>query len=412
MNAQDIALHNAANSVRARPLLLRVSERAEEGAVTRVMHLEGFKDIYFRVASPVPLPPLQTWDFAVIGAIFTAMRLKRPLHVDGPVSRSLLANMEEFQEAWAAWVPAQYATVPVTAAREIECDPAPADRGVFAFSGGIDATYALLRHVKGKTGRRNVDPAVAVLMRGFDIGLGDDEGFATASDRARVMLDKLHTPLATVETNWKRDLCFDWELEHAAGITACLAQFSGLAGNAILGGDEGYEFSNMPWGSNPITNALMSSSTFKIRTEGMGYSRSRRLAFIVDNSDLAPLLRVCWEAGHTGRNCGRCEKCIRSQLNFRATGASLDAFDSTASLLRIGWYPTTDAEAENYAMRDALRVAKERGVGGSWRLATRIGMVKNTLSSPWVTFMGKVKYAIRRNDRLFALAKSIRNRNE
>jgi hypothetical protein len=34
-------------------------------------------------------------------------------------------------------------------------------------------------------------------------------------------------------------------------------------------------------------------------------------------------LRVCWQGELEDRNCGVCEKCIRTKLNFLATGSSI-----------------------------------------------------------------------------------------
>jgi hypothetical protein len=33
-------------------------------------------------------------------------------------------------------------------------------------------------------------------------------------------------------------------------------------------------------------------------------------------------VKVCWEGQDASKNCGRCEKCIRTQLNFLAVGVS------------------------------------------------------------------------------------------
>lgn len=386
---------------------LNVTETRDASSVTRVMDLDG-QSIYFRVTGPVLPEPLSVWDFAVIASIFTVMRKGVPLHVLGPVSRSLLRNLEEFQEAWATWMPKHYQVVSITADSEVErtAQSEPTD-GVFAFSGGLDATFSLLRHVCEEVGRRTVKPAAAVLIHGFDLPLTNGNALAVARKSAEQILAPIQVPLAFVETNWKRDLCYNWRMEHATGLAACLNQFNGIANTALIGGDEGYDKVDIPWGSNPVSNPLLSSNAMPFRTEGASYTRSERLAFIAENSDLAPHIRVCWEAADTGANCGICEKCIRTQMNFRAVGIEPTGFKEIAGFWRMAFIPTRSL-GDNYFLMEAQSAAGRRGIYGWWRVAGFIAMAKNFILSPVVIAKNTLKSAIRRNERLFMLIKGIR----
>ncbi len=390
------------------PLYLSVVEERTENAVVRRMHLDG-KSIYFRITGPVLPEPLQLLDFAVVASIFTAMRLRRPLHVRGSVSRALLANLEEFQEAWATWLPAHYMPVRITADDEVDASPALGDnRGVFAFSGGIDGTFSLLRHLRRKAGRRTVEPVAAVLIHGFDLDLAETDALRIADESAAETLGDLGVPMAVVETNWKTDLCYNWRMEHAAGLAACMFQFNGVAGTAVIGGDEGYEKVNLPWGSNPVSNPLLSGGQMSFRTEGSSFPRSERLAFILQHTTRVPHLRVCWENARTGTNCGVCEKCIRTQLNFRAVGLEPQGFLRKAGLLRLAFVPTRSAE-QNYEMNESQRAASRRGIWGAWRLAAYVGMGKNVLFTPLVIAKNKLKSRIRRNEKLYRRLKDLKN---
>lgn len=387
------------------PLDLRVTETRGEGEVTRTLDLGG-KEVFYRVHGAVLPQPLRTWDFAVIASIFTAMRLRRPVHVHGPVSRSLLANLEEFQEAWAVWLPAQYGVVPIWAEAEIEPDRVHADKGMFAFSGGVDATYSIARHLFQEAGRRTLEPAAAALVHGFDIDLAQQGAFAVARRSAEQTLSGLGVPLSIVETNWKTNLCYDWRMEHASGLAACLFQFEGLAGTAVIGGDEGYDNVDIPWGSNPVSNPLLSSQSMVVRTEGSGCTRSDRLGLLVKLGVHLDHLRVCWENAETGSNCGICEKCIRTQVNFRAVGAEPRGFLRQAEWWRVATIPSRSL-GDNYFLREALAVAKRRGVGGNWRYAVRLGIAKNTLMSPITFPIRAAKNAVRRHEPLYRYLRKV-----
>ena len=62
-------------------------------------------------------------DAGAILAIARAMNFRQALHVDGPVSWSLLAGIEEWMDAWARWRPDLYEVVPITAEEVIDDRP-------------------------------------------------------------------------------------------------------------------------------------------------------------------------------------------------------------------------------------------------------------------------------------------------
>ena len=385
-----------------KPFLLSVTEKRGTDAVTRIMTLDN-TPVYFRIAGVTPLP-LQNLDFAVIASIFTAMRLGRPLHVAGAVSRTLLANLEEFQDAWHSWMPEQYTPVAIIAEDEISDAQSEDDRSVVAYSGGLDSAYSMLVHVRGAAGRRTTAPAAGVLIHGLDIALSDQEAFKVAEQSARAALDTLDVPLATVTTNRRSQLCHNWRMEHMAGIVAALNQFHGLANVAIVGSDEGYDKLDIPWSSNYVTNPLL-SGTMRLRTEGGAKTRTERLAFVASNSALAGSLRVCWENSDTGGNCGVCEKCVSTQLNYLAAGIEPQGFSKQASWWRIAFAPVR-SKGDLYFLLESRRAANRRGLRGWWRLAASIAIIRHLAARPLLSILDGAKAAIRRNDALYRRLRS------
>ena len=276
-------------------------------------------------------------DFLVLSLLFFAMRKGIDLHIDGRVSRELLINLEEFQRAWVMWAPTTYRAVRITCREEIpEAAAAAARVAVAAFSGGVDATFSLTRHALASQARDRCAIATAVFVHGFDIKLDQPAAFATALANAREMTTAMHVPLTTVRTDW-RSIGGIWEFEFCAGIAAVLTLFQGPANIGLIGSDEDY-MHFVPY-SNPITNHFMSSGTFRIFTEGGSFSRSEKVAELARVPELAERLRVCWQGPATGRNCGQCEKCIRTKLNFLASGnaipRALGRVPSVLDILRL-----------------------------------------------------------------------------
>jgi hypothetical protein len=93
-------------------------------------------------------------------------------------------------------------------------------------------------------------------------------------------------------------------------------------GYGLIGSSEAYNALVLPWGSNPVTDHLLSGSALRIVHDGAGYSRTQKVEELAKFPTAAKSLKACWEGKETFKNCGRCEKCIRTLLNFKAVGVS------------------------------------------------------------------------------------------
>lgn len=340
----------------------------EASGTSRIVRFAG-KEILYEFGGDLTPPPVINLDSALIATIFHAMRNGASLHLRGTVSKSLLRNIEELQDVWLSWMPNAYKTVAVTAEHEADISSSQSERkGVFAYSGGVDSSFALLRHLSGECGRRTVKPLAAVMVHGFDIPLDARDAFTVAERDARSVLEKLGIPLAIVRTNWRQVVCRDWAAEFGAGLASCLHQYSSIACVGIFGADEDYAHLELPWGSNPITNPMLSGSDFEIVTEGGRYTRTDRVKFLTETPDVAKNLRVCWEGQASGKNCGRCEKCIRTKLNFMAVGSAPLCFDRPPTLTEILRLRARNAVQLAYLV-DILQSARRNGISNPWTKA-------------------------------------------
>jgi hypothetical protein len=311
------------------------------------------------------------------------MRERRPLHIEGPVSKTLLRNLEEFQDAWHLWQPSLYWPVRITAAEERPAPPEPVKRlGVFAFSGGVDSVSALLRHYTGDLERRAVTPVAAMLVHGFDIPLNATAAFNTARDNAQASLEELGLPLCAVRTDWRDSMSRRWQLEYGTGLFACLHQFAGVANVGVIGSDEDYAHLEVPWGNNPITNPMLAGGAFALQTECGGMTRTERVALIAKFPQMAARLRVCWQGPMSGRNCGKCEKCVRTQLNFLAAGFEPMCFDNRPTTKQILGLVTSNPIQLGF-LQDIVAKARENGVKGRWLPALEMSIAKNKALLPF-----------------------------
>lgn len=326
-------------------------------------------------------------DSFVLATLFTAMHTPADLQVHGTVSHSLLSNLEEYQAIWHAWLPERYQPVDIQVESEQESERAPGSAAVMTFSGGLDSSFTAWRHRTGHAGRQAEDLQAGLILHGFDIPIKSDKAFDQAFTRSRIMLDSLGMETIPM-TNNLRHLGGDLMDNFAAILASCLSlirkRFSvGLIANSDPNLNLVYPWS-LPYGSNALSDAYLSSDAFTIVHDGAGYSRFDKTLALVDWPEAMRYLRVC--LGRTPearvRNCCKCEKCIRNILTFRVLGLGLPAcFEQDVSnrqLLRMSYtHP-----ARFYYYREIVELAHQRNIRASWVNALRLSMFLNRLALP------------------------------
>lgn len=283
------------------------------------LFLEGalIKKIYYEFYGGVLPKKNPVNDFALIAIMPYAMEKGYNLHIKGAVHFDLLRNMEESQDAWLRWHPDLFKKISISADNELPSTLTEKRKAVLAFSGGLDATYALHAHVNNLLGRRSCNIVVGVFIQGFDVDLDNSVAFDDALVKNLNILDSYGVSQAYVKTNW-RELGVSWEEAHMFGIVSVISQFSTNVDCGVIASDVAYDEEDLGWGSNAVTNALFSSPSFPLTFTGGAHSRTRKAKIVSNNPVVLQNLRVCYQ-GKVG-NCGTCEKCVRTKLNFLAVG--------------------------------------------------------------------------------------------
>lgn len=324
--------------------------------------------------------PLQRHDLAIGALLFKAMKEKADLHVEGPVSRILLENAQEFMQIWSLWCPRLYTPVSISADEEVRGprqNPNRQDSAVCAFSGGVDASATVWRHHAGLADRMTRKLRAAVLVHGFDIPLENQGAFDLASRLSATTLRDVNVPFVSMKTNWKSDICVDWEMEFALGILSCLRQWDDDVDTLLVGSCEDYARLVVPWGSHPLPTRLLAGEDSRIVYDGGHLTRTEKVALISQWPAGYDSLRVCWEGDITGKNCGQCEKCIRTKMNAVASGApiprSLGGRPTLAQVASVGPFN----EAQRLLMVEVLDEAKKNGIDDPLLLGVAIALQRN-----------------------------------
>jgi hypothetical protein len=370
-------------------MYLHVTHDSRPGGIRRTAKLRNITgekdvDIFFDMNGVAVSPPA-VLDGFVFGIIFYAMRLGQDLFVRGPVTRSALLNLNEFQEAWVSWKPQVYHKTKIIPDSIVDCPPAREKRAIAAFSGGVDSIFTILRHNLKTLGNASYPLNNAVLMvHGFDVPLAAPDQLESLKMRTRPLLDELGLKLLTIRTNLKALGLQDWEDSFMAQLACCLNNYSDQFSYALAGSSEAYNGLVLPWGSNPATDYLLSGEAMRLVHDGAGYSRTEKVAQIATHKTATQVVKVCWEGQDTFRNCGICEKCIRTQLNFRAVGVEhAPCFDRPLdSRLIETMNLRNDAQANE--LKSIYAYARKAGIDAGWveTLGWRIDKYDNPPSNP------------------------------
>lgn len=322
--------------------------------------LNGRPEAWWKFGPGAEIAPPVTSNFAAVAMLPHAMAQGVDLHIEGQIDSGLLENLEDLVEAWSMWRPDLYRRIEISANHISSQTSDPGKGAALMFSGGVDATFALVAHQMRLLGHRSSKVSYGLLVHGFDIPLERTDWFDAAYFHAKHVLSSFDVKPLTVTTNWRRH-GLNWEMVFGFGVAAVLHQMDGSCSKGLWAADEPFDHEVIPWGSNSISNPLMGGSNFPIRAVGMGHSRNDKVAHIAPFSAVREHLRVCWRQPDNGQNCGVCEKCVRTRLNFLCAGFDdLPAFGGKLSVEHIA-----KIKIQNTPQADMLRqlLESEGGAG-------------------------------------------------
>jgi hypothetical protein len=268
-------------------------------------------------------------DPFVIGALLKAMEDRSTLRVHGPVSTSLLNNLEEFQIIFSTWFPDKYQRIDIVPDCETE-EQMASHKIILSFSGGVDGAFSALNHVlkKGPIKRKRFDVGAILYIEGFDVNINYDAQCRNVVERNRKLFRAFpHLTFLNVRTNLKYLLSIKrfW-MAHACVIASVASLFHTMWGGCLIGSSHSY-LHLRPWGSHPLTDRLLSSDGFKMHHD-MVFKRMDKLEALFTWPEALDNLKVCWEGQYRydtlpDSNCCQCDKCVRTMLSFKALGLEI-----------------------------------------------------------------------------------------
>jgi hypothetical protein len=107
---------------------------------------------------------------------------------------------------------------------------------------------------------------------------------------------------------------------YASLLSAVTSFFSQRFHKGYIASSYDAAFTNKPWGSHPQLDAYYSSAHFQMENSGTEMTRLRKVEIVADWPVALQHIRVCQNDNSGGKNCGTCEKCIRTMLMLEGLG--------------------------------------------------------------------------------------------
>ena len=123
-----------------------------------------------------------------------------------------------------------------------------------------------------------------------------------------------------------------------------------------------YSALKSPHASHPITDPLQSSQSFQIIHDGACFLRRDKIRMVASWQKAMQNLHVCWKE-EDDTNCGKCGKCVRKILGFRANKLEVppcfDYIPTNLDILFLGLTPVSE-------LQEILDLAEKNEVDEPW----------------------------------------------
>ena len=344
-------------------------------------------------------------NWAALSLIYPAMVLGEDLHIDGAISRTLLANLNhDIQSLFLAYTPG-LSRIKVTASKVIDEKNSQRPLVATGFSAGVDTftTLALYLTSDQVAAERKISSLSLFNVGAMGAYQKSEDIFQAYSDRVRKFATENDLQWQTLNSNLDefyrgRSPRLGFQKTHVIRNIAAAYVFEDLYRYYYYSST--YPYSDINKANDdmafiePILLALLETENLRLLSAGAGLARIEKMNLIADSIYAPKLLDVC--VGdidkRAGGNCSRCWKCSRAMVNLDVLG-KLEKFETVFDLDYFKHHKKdvikvvfASAIKGKPADRDLINLMKETQYdteGGYWLISMRYALqrrMKNTLT--------------------------------
>lgn len=281
-------------------------------------------------------------DFFVACMLLEAMVSDRNIRVapDIGISSELSASLFELQPVYCLWNTKLKETKIL--ADNISSIGAVHCGGVSTYSGGIDSSYTLARHLN--------DISHVVTLNTFE-GREQPAEYQALIRRHSQVLAQLNVTLIPITSNY-RELTERLRISHQFQHGIILGALSLLLGFEKTFIPSGFNATLLyPWGSHPLTDPLWSGNGRNVIHDGP-ITRVAKTKYLAANPMLLNNIQVCWK--HVIGNCGQCHKCLRTMGALHFFGMQSEALPALKDLNLLLTYDVKSEQSVPFVEELAL----------------------------------------------------------
>jgi hypothetical protein len=254
-------------------------------------------------------------DALLAAVLVPAIALGEDVTIDAPVSRRLLAAVPSIGAFFASWVAGWRPSV--VDAPAVDRSALRPDDVAAGFSGGVDSFYTVLRPRE-----EPITTLITMLGLDYEVLVPQLEPYMQRLGRAAATLGRKHV---VIESNvyavgrkymsWAGPRGFAILGSHVASLALGLG--STVRKYHIAASWSPDEL--VPWGTHPELDPLWSTEALDIVHDGL-VDRRDKVRAIASVPIVTDHLHVCIQPRRDPANCGRCDKCVATALQFEVAG--------------------------------------------------------------------------------------------
>jgi hypothetical protein len=283
--------------------------------------MERTGELWFSVA-----PRWRDWihagpEPAVAALAFLAMAAGEDIEVAQPVSSRFHYGFQRAVEHFHLWWP-RLRAVALRVPGFSHADRSRATAVASCFSGGVDSFHTLYAHLGPAAPVADFRLTHLLFAHGFDIPLANPAYHELAAEFAE-LARPLGLDVVGLSTNVRDmlDSHLPWDQTHGACLAAAALLLSGGIRRLIIPSTNRQSLLFLPCGSNPVTDPMLGTERLDIVHYGTHLSRIEKIVALAERREAQAHLRVCWQNASGARNCGRCEKCLKTMMPLAVIGA-------------------------------------------------------------------------------------------
>ncbi len=233
------------------------------------------------------------------------------IEADGIISQRFQEGARKFQQVFRTWKP-NYGEVEF---KNVQIQPKTRDfigkKGVF-FSGGLDSYNSFLTHLD--------ELSCFIYLDGFDVPLREQLTRRKMIENCRKIGREFGKQAIILETNARHfiESFVTWSYSHGSVMGSAGLLFMPELERLYIAG-AGNPVDRDPFGSHPDLDPNWSTESLEFIHEA-DVTKIDECRLIGRYDVALETVRVCLRFPEKGLNCGKCEKCLRSQVYFQATG--------------------------------------------------------------------------------------------